>query len=73
MWYTLTAAGAMAGALTILAGMLLRGNRSRAAQRLLDLSGKSSIPAEQEYVDNLTKVVRATLPKMGQQLMPGDE
>ncbi len=73
MWYTLIANIAIAGSLTIAIALLWHRSDSRGQQRLAELNGKQVVPSEQEYIDNLTRVVRTTLPKMGESLVPDNE
>ncbi|MFM8222226.1 MAG: hypothetical protein ACKOJF_25220, partial [Planctomycetaceae bacterium] len=64
--------GAMqvAGGTTGLLYMVLRGRDQRANERLAELAGKASSESQRELVAGVKKIVRKTLPKMGQTLLP---
>jgi len=63
----------VAGGTTGLLYMVLRGRDQRANERLAELAGKAPTESQRELVASVKKIVRKTLPKVGQTLVPDNE
>lgn len=72
-WAIVIVAFVMAVSLAAMIGLALAGRNRRLRVRLQELSGKNVAPLEQNYTTAISTVVRSTLPKIGQSLLPEDE
>ncbi|MFN9196500.1 MAG: type II secretion system F family protein, partial [Planctomycetaceae bacterium] len=73
MWVPVLFAAAMSSGLTGLLYMFVRRQSERSDKRVATLSEGDKIVDERELVENLTRIVHQTLPKVGQTLIPDDD
>lgn len=73
MWVPVLFAAAMSSGLTGLLYMFVRQKSERSDKRVATLSEGAKVFDERELVENLTRIVHQTLPKMGQTLIPDDD
>jgi tight adherence protein C len=73
MWVPVLFAAAMSSGLTGLLYMFVRRKSERSDKRVATLSEGAKVFDERELVENLTRIVHQTLPKMGQTLIPDDD
>lgn len=73
IWLIVLIALVMAGSVAALLGLLAGSRERRLKGRLQELSGGRSESLQQSPTDAVRKVVESTLPKMGEQLLPGSE
>lgn len=73
MWVPVLFAAAMSSGLTGLLYMFVRRQSERSDKRVAKLSEGDKIVDERELVENLTRIVHQTLPKVGQTLIPDDD
>ncbi|MFN6106356.1 MAG: hypothetical protein ACK5EA_18145, partial [Planctomycetaceae bacterium] len=66
-------AAAMSSGLTGLLYMFVRRKSERSDKRVATLSEGAKVVDERELVENLTRIIHQTLPKMGQTLIPDDD
>ncbi|MFN9199399.1 MAG: type II secretion system F family protein [Planctomycetaceae bacterium] len=73
MWVPVLFAAAMSSGLTGLLYMFVRRKSERSDKRVATLSEGAKVVDERELVENLTRIIHQTLPKMGQTLIPDDD
>lgn len=73
MWVPVLFAAAMSSGLTGLLYMFIRSNSERSDKRVATLTEGAKEVDEREIVENLTRIVHQTLPKVGKTLIPDDD
>jgi tight adherence protein C len=73
MWVPVLFAAAMSSGLTGLLYIFVRKRSDRSDRRVANLSQEEKVVDERQLVENLSRIIHQTLPKVGQTLIPDDD